>query len=231
VRHVELVQGLPAVRVIRDGIRVIDRFLTPAECSLALDELECAVWRPSLVYVKHDDGIYRDIMSPLRVSETAQQRWFSDPLQRMLKGAERRLEKLFCIDASHLESWQATTYPHRGTFYYHLDAGYWEGHHAGDRILTFLLYLTTPLKGGGTHFRALDVHVEAKAGRLLVWDNLFGNGACNYGMIHSSVPLLKGKKTTLITWQRQRRYRPWQTSKDTRASSRKSRSATARSSI
>jgi prolyl 4-hydroxylase len=173
-----------------------------------LDELEIAIWSPSLVYVKHEDGMYRDIASSLRVSETAQERWFSRPAQQMLRRAEQKLHTLFAVRSGDLETWQATTYPLGGQFYYHLDAGYWEDHHAGDRILTFLLYLTTPAKGGGTHFRALDVYVEAKAGRLLVWDNLFPDGGANHRMIHSSVPLLRGKKTTLISWQRQRRYRP-----------------------
>jgi prolyl 4-hydroxylase len=191
-----------------ETIRVIDGFLTPDECARALDELEIAIWNPSLVYVKHGDGVYRDIFSPLRVSETAQERWFSAPMHAILRRTERRLQAMFGVAPAELESWQATTYPRGGTFYYHLDAGYWDGHHAGDRILTFLLYLTTPIKGGGTHFRALDVEVEAKAGRLLVWDNLFPDGRCNHRMIHSSVPLLQGKKTTLISWQRQKRYRP-----------------------
>ena len=84
-----------------------------------------------------------------------------------------------------------------GKFDYHLDVGYWGTHYAGERILTFLLYLNTPLKGGGTHFRALDVNVESKAGRLLVWDNLFPNGNSNHRMIHSATPLLKGKRLPL----------------------------------
>jgi prolyl 4-hydroxylase len=196
--------------VYPEGIVTIDGFLGERDCRIALEELEVAVWRPSMVYVQHDDGQYRDIFSPLRVSETAQQRWFSDPMQRILDRVERRLGRLFGVEPAYLESWQATTYPFRGKFYYHLDAGYWEGHHAGDRILTFLLYLTTPARGGGTHFRALDTYVEARAGRLLVWDNLFPDGGANHRMIHSSVPLLGGKKTTLITWQRQERYRSWQ---------------------
>lgn len=216
---------------IADDMVAIDGFLTEAECELALDELELAVWQPSMVYVRHDDGIYRDIMSPLRVSETAQQRWFGDPLKQLLERVEERIHDLFEVDPADLETWQATTYPYGGTFYYHLDAGYWDGHYAGDRILTFLVYLTTPRRGGGTRFRALDVDVPAKAGRLLVWNNLFPHGGADYTKIHSSMPLKLGAKTTLITWQRQKRYRTWQaprSSSRTRSSSRRSRRGTAR---
>lgn len=190
----------------------IDRFLSEAECNNVLEELEVALWQPSLIYRKQADGIYRNELSPLRVSETAPQDFFSNRLKGMLRRIEKRLQRLVDCEISNLETWQATNYPRKGKFYYHLDSGYWNGHHAGDRILSFLLYLNTPLKGGGTHFRALDVYVEARAGRLLVWDNLFPNGDCNHRMIHSSVPLLKGKKTTLVTWQRQKKFRTQETS-------------------
>lgn len=185
----------------------IDGFLSEAECSSILEELEVAPWQPSLTYRKQTDGAYRNELSPLRVSETAYQDLFTAKLKAMLRRVEKRLQKLVDFDPAHLEYWQATNYPGKGEFYYHLDSGYWDDHYAGDRILTFLLYLNTPLKGGGTHFRALDVYVEARAGRLLVWDNLFPNGDCNHRMIHSSVPLLRGKKTTLVTWQRQKKFR------------------------
>jgi prolyl 4-hydroxylase len=141
------------------------------------------------------------------VSRTAHQEWFSEKLNGMLAVVETRLQKLFGATSSRLEQWQATDYNRGGKFDYHLDSGYWQNRYAGERILTFLLHLRTPVKGGGTHFRALDTYVEGKIGRLVVWENLFSNGECNYKMIHSSGPLRKGKKTTLVTWLRQRRYR------------------------
>jgi prolyl 4-hydroxylase len=190
-----------------DGLVFIDGFLTEQECKQLLEELEFVFWQPSLIYERQDDGLYRNLLSPLRVSQTSHEEWFGNEMDAVLRRIEKRLKKLFDVDSLHLEPWQATTYDRNGQFYYHLDAGYWDDHYAGDRILTFLLYLTTPQQGGGTHFRALDTYIEAKAGRLLVWNNLFPNGNCNYRMIHSSAPLLKGRKTTLVTWQRQRRYK------------------------
>lgn len=188
-------------------IVLVEDFISRHECRLILQELEFAVWRPSLTYMLQEDGTRRDVLSPLRVSETAQQKWFSDDLQEMLTLIEGRLQTLVDLEVANMEFWQATTYPNNGMFYYHLDAGYWDNHYAADRILTFLLYLTTPRKGGGTHFRALDKGIEAKSGRLVIWNNLFANGNCNHQMIHSSVPLLKGTKITLITWLRQKAFR------------------------
>lgn len=187
---------------------VLDGFLSNAECSDILRELEFALWRPSLTYQRQNDGQYHDVLNlPFRVSETAFQEWFSSELTDMLERIEKRLQTVVAFELSHLEGWQAISYAPRGHFEYHLDAGYWEGHHAGDRILTFLIYLTTPIKGGSTHFRALEVDVKAKAGRLIIWSNLFLNGFCDHRMIHSGSPLLRGKKTILVTWVRQKSCR------------------------
>lgn len=189
---------------------LIERFLSTEECQAILDELDFALWRPSLTYMLQGDGTRRDVLSPYRTSKTAQQKWFSDELQEMIGAVERRLEALFGLEVARLEYWQGTDYPPDGGFYYHLDSGYWETHYAGDRILTLLLYLTTPLQGGGTRFRALDIEVRAEAGMLLVWNNLFPNGNCNHRMIHSSIPLQAGRKTTLITWLRQKKFRVYE---------------------
>ncbi|MEO8001815.1 MAG: 2OG-Fe(II) oxygenase [Arenimonas sp.] len=186
---------------------IIDDFLSQEECKFILDDLQFALWRPSMTYMLQKDGKRKDVMSPLRVSETAQQRFFSEELQEKMVEIESRLQQLIKLEVNNLENWQATDYPNGGTFFYHMDSGYWESHYAGDRIYTFLLYLTTPEKGGGTHFRALDRKVNAKAGRLIIWNNLFANGDSNHRMIHSSMPLLKGKKTTLVTWLRQKKFR------------------------
>lgn len=194
------------MKVSEDSIQIVDDFLSRKECRFVLDELKYVLWRPSLTYMLHKDGVRRDVLSPLRVSETAQQRWFSEELLEFIAEVELRLKKHIDLDVTHLESWQATDYPYQGKFYYHMDSGYWETHHAGDRIYSFLLYLTTPKKGGGTHFRALDRQVDAKAGRLLIWNNLFENGNSNHRMIHSSMPLYEGKKTTLVSWLRQKRF-------------------------
>ena len=192
---------------VSNEVFFIDDFLSETKCRDILEELKYVAWQPSLTYRRQADGSRRNQLTEHRVSETAHQEWFGGKLNTMLRQIEMRLQRLFAVESANLEYWQATNYPHHGKFDYHLDAGYWSTHYAGERILTFLLYLNTPLKGGGTHFRALDVNVESKAGRLLVWENLFANGNCNHRMIHSATPLLSGRKTTLVTWQRQKKFR------------------------
>lgn len=186
---------------------VVDDFLSRGECERMRKELDFTFWRPSLTYQRQPDDAYRHVLTDTRVSDTAHQDLFSDALLDLLGKIEARLCASFGIEPVLLESWQATRYPIGGKFDYHLDSGYWDDHHAGDRVRTFLLHLATPDIGGGTHFRALDVLVEARERRLVVWDDLFPDGSPNHSMIHAGLPLLAGEKVTLVTWQRQRPFR------------------------
>jgi hypothetical protein len=190
-----------------NDVLVIDEFVSPLECSDLLAELEYAFWRPSRTYQRQADDSYASVVAGNRLSETAHQHVFPDELVLLVTRVEERLVESFGLDVADLEWWQGTRYPIGGKFDYHLDSGYWNEYHAGDRVTTFLLYLTTPLEGGGTHFRALDVLVEAQAGRLLAWKNLFPDGRPNHTMIHAGAPVLAGDKVTLVTWQRQRPFR------------------------
>jgi len=197
---------LKSGELLADGISRYDDFLSSEDCTRILEELETVFWKPSLTYTQQQDKAYKNTLTPFRVSETSHQEWFGSHLNLIVTHIEKRLKSLFGVSPAYLEPWQATKYPKGGKFDYHLDAGYWANHPARERILTFLIYLTTPQIGGGTHFRALDVYVEGKAGMLLVWNNLLSNGNSDYRMIHSSVPLEKGEKTTLVSWQRQRKF-------------------------
>jgi prolyl 4-hydroxylase len=185
----------------------LDGFLSNAECQEILRELEFTLWRPSLAYQRGPSGYQNVLNLAFRVSLTAFEEWFTDELKDILRQIERRLQKIVAFDPRHLESWQASKYAANGYVNYHLDSGYWNGHSSGDRVFTFLLYLTTPQKGGSTHFRALDIDVAARTGRLLAWHNLFEDGAADYRMIHAGRPLLEGEKITLVTWVRQHPYR------------------------
>ncbi|MDQ3982406.1 MAG: 2OG-Fe(II) oxygenase [Actinomycetota bacterium] len=192
---------------VDDDIFIIDHFLTPAECEEILAELDVVLWRRSLTYERQPDDSYKNVLAETRISETAHQDFFNAELVELLEDVEGRLEAACGIDRADLEWWQATRYRPGGLFDYHLDAGYWDDHYAGDRILTFLLYLDAPEAGGATHFRARNVEIEPQAGRLLVWRKLFDDGTPNHQMIHSGSPVVAGEKTILVTWERQRPFR------------------------
>jgi prolyl 4-hydroxylase len=188
----------------RRRIMWIDDFINVRTCSRVLEELEFTLWRPSTVITRSMDGSTVITQSSSRVSETAMQEWFSDDLKREIGLIEGRLVRILSEPRSKFEAWQAIRYMRGGKFDYHHDAGYWKDEAAADRRTTILIYLSTPVSGGSTRFRHLDLDIEARAGRLVLWRNLLDDGECDPRMLHCSVPLKKGRKFALVTWIRER---------------------------
>jgi prolyl 4-hydroxylase len=191
----------------QDGrLQCLDDFLTPAQCALLLEELEFAFWEPSGVsYFRRGLGS-RNGFSRRRVSETAQQQWFSKPIERLLARVDARLDRLIPRFTSRRERWQATRYGRGGKFDYHLDSGHFRHEPAGEREHTVMIYLNRPRAGGGTHFSELELEIEPQPGRLLLWRNLKRNRQLDRDMLHSGRPVVAGHKTVLVTWVRQRAH-------------------------
>lgn len=186
---------------------VFDAFLGTESCDQILEDLDHSYWHSSGVVELQSGRHQTQIREHFRASTTAQQAWFGANSLRIIRGIEKRLSTLFSCDPVCLESWQATRYEVGGRFGYHVDGGYWKRSAGGDRKRTYLLYLDTPKQGGETHFRALDITVAPKPGRLVAWQNLLPSGQCDHAMIHGGLVVLKGKKTTLVTWERERSFR------------------------
>lgn len=187
--------------------RWMDGFLSERTCGVVLEELEVAFWRGSSVVRRRRDGSLETCDSVRRVSETADEEWFSPRLRRELRKIEARVAAMLHVDVTRFEPWQATRYRRGGRFDFHLDAGYWAGDPAGDREKTVLVYLDTPGRGGATRFQELGLDVDARAGRLLTWDNLLADERSNARMLHAAAPVFRGVKTVLVTWIRQRGIR------------------------
>jgi prolyl 4-hydroxylase len=194
-------------RLEEEQVVAIDRFVSAQDCGLMLDELNHTLWRPSAVVNKNAAGALVNRNSEVRVSESAQEDWFSAELLACLRKQERRLARWLGEGVENFEPWQATRYAKGGHFDLHLDVGYWSDEPAGERRTTVLLFLDTPSRGGGTSFPRLDLDFKAQAGRVLIWNNLLSNGEADRSKLHSGKPLLRGSKTTLVSWIRQRPVR------------------------
>lgn len=197
-----LTQRLTGERVV-----AIDGFVSAKDCALMLEELDYAFWRPSAVQVRRANGVVEDRLSLARLSDSADERWFSKPLLACVRRLERRIGERLSAPADHFEPWQATRYAKEGRFDAHFDSGHWSGEPAGERQTTVLVYLTTPRRGGGTSFPRLNRAFAAATGRLLIWDNLTEASDTDPEMLHAACPLTQGSKITLVTWIRERTVR------------------------
>lgn len=185
----------------------MDGFVPEEECALVLDELQFAYWSASTVIRRESGGALQSVRSAGRVSESTTEHWFSRELARCVRRIERRVAGLVHRPVDRFERWQATRYGRGGRFRDHFDCGFWGQEPAGEREKTVLIYLDTPARGGSTYFKELGLEVMARRGRLVVWNNLEPDGTADPAMLHRSVPVARGRKTTLVTWIRQRPIR------------------------
>tara|TARA_R100001369_G_scaffold7173_1_gene18318 strand:+ start:2238 stop:2882 length:645 start_codon:yes stop_codon:yes gene_type:complete len=72
---------------------------------------------------------------------------------------------------------------------------------SGQRVLTCLFYLNDVGEGGGTSFPNLNLEVEAKKGRLLLFHNCYPNTFNRHPKSkHSGMPVIKGHKWAGTLW-------------------------------
>jgi prolyl 4-hydroxylase len=189
-------------------VTILDGFISPASCSVILDELEFAFWAPSTVISQRRDGSTVSGVSAARVSETTGEEWFSPVLRREIGRLETRLCKRLRITRSHLEQWQASRYRRGGRFEPHFDGGtHFHREAAGDREVSLLVYLETPPAGGHTTFPVLGLDIEPRAGTVVAWKNLKEDGEIDRRMKHVARPVRGGRKVILTTWSRERPIR------------------------
>lgn len=76
--------------------------------------------------------------------------------------------------------------------------------YGGARLRTALVYLNDVEEGGGTQMTKLGITVEAKKGRLLVFDNVY-EGTHNKHLLseHAGMPVIKGEKYAFNLWFRE----------------------------
>ena len=73
----------------------------------------------------------------------------------------------------------------------------------GDRMSTFMLYLSDVPRGGFTAFPRLGVSVPPTKGSAVFWHNIRRSGRSDMTMLHSGCPVLLGSKWVANKWVRE----------------------------
>lgn len=86
--------------------------------------------------------------------------------------------------------------------FYTVDIPHQRDRQCGPRILTFFLYLSDVEKGGGTNFPQLDITVEPKRGRALLWPSVLDSDpmAKDGRMMHQALEVIEGTKFAANGW-------------------------------
>lgn len=185
-------------------VRIFNDFLTDEECKYIIDLSQERFNQSALMGETNiiDDG---------RTSYTADLVLPNDPvLEAIRKKAAQSIE----IPETHFEYFQCVSYESTQEYMNHFDTfdetterGKETINEHGQRKYTLLVYLNDDFEGGSTYFPNLDIKVEPKKGRVVVFDNLDENEKVKPAVLHAGLPVTTGRKYALNIWVRTKPFR------------------------
>ncbi|KAF0331888.1 2OG-Fe(II) oxygenase superfamily protein [Colletotrichum asianum] len=133
-------------------------------------------------------------------------------------------------NSTFIEDLKVQRYGFNGYYSFHYD---WDKMTLkGNRVATFMVYLTDSCTGGGTNFPRVDKPVDQRwcgiidceeteyegatfklvAGSAVYWENMHANGSFHHGVRHASLPVKSGEKGGLNIWFWDMDWRPFEQS-------------------
>uniref|UniRef100_A0A8C5DJY9 Prolyl 4-hydroxylase subunit alpha-1 n=1 Tax=Gouania willdenowi TaxID=441366 RepID=A0A8C5DJY9_GOUWI len=146
----------------------------------------------------HDPQTGKLTTAQYRVSKSAWLTEYDDPLIDKLN---QRIEDLTGLEMDTAEELQVANYGVGGQYEPHFDFGRLG---TGNRIATWLFYMSDVAAGGATVFPDVGASVRPKKGTAVFWYNLFPNGEGDYSTRHAACPVLVGNKWVSNKWIHER---------------------------
>lgn len=184
----------------RIQLYTIDDFMSEDECDAITDIIRQSL-RSSTITVKSRDKYYR-------TSSTSDLGLLNN---KTIEALDKKISRTIGICPHYSETIQGQHYAVGQEFKKHTDffspgtQEYLE--HAsgkgGNRTWTFMVYLNTVARGGGTHFPMIGHIFEPKKGQAVIWNNLNSDGSPNYETLHAGLPIKEGEKTIITKWFRE----------------------------
>lgn len=175
-----------------ENLRMLRDFATPAECQ-ALREAATARLERSVAFTGNT-------FSPtnFRISTVA---WMTEEVE-MVKRINTRIRQWTNLNLDTAELLQVSNYGIGGHYEPHVDFhGESRKSADGDRLATFMLYLSEVAAGGATAFPRLGARSFPKMGDAAFWINLLGDDAQGNGdTLHGACPVLSGSKWVANKW-------------------------------
>lgn len=125
----------------------------------------------------------------------------------VLAEVEARIASVIGLPVQHGECMQVLNYQ-IGQYYkphYDFFAPGHSGHQEilstrGQRVATFLLYLTTVEQGGETHFPEMGIKFQPIKGNVVLFYNILPDGEVDLRTLHASLPVESGEKWVATKW-------------------------------
>uniref|UniRef100_G3SJL2 Prolyl 4-hydroxylase subunit alpha-1 n=1 Tax=Gorilla gorilla gorilla TaxID=9595 RepID=G3SJL2_GORGO len=145
----------------------------------------------------HDPETGKLTTAQYRVSKSA---WLSGYENPVVSRINMRIQDLTGLDVSTAEELQVANYGVGGQYEPHFDFARKDEPDAfkelgtGNRIATWLFYMSDVSAGGATVFPEVGASVWPKKGTAVFWYNLFASGEGDYSTRHAACPVLVGNK-------------------------------------
>lgn len=193
-----------AMRMQIPDMTLISNFLSSAECDELIEQAKSRLERSKTFDPKTGGSIEHQV-------RTSHGMFFKRGENPLISHIEQKISAMTGIPVDHGEGIQVLRYevgeeykPHHDYFdttrpgYDRVDGG------AGQRIATFLMYLNTPEKGGGTTFPESKILVEACKGSGLLFR--YPTTDDKSKTLHGGTPVQAGVKWAATKWLRQKPY-------------------------
>ncbi|CAM2117554.1 unnamed protein product [Caretta caretta] len=213
--EIETVKELAKPRLRRATIsNPITGVLETAHYRISKRCIECAQVQNSVevpLYLSratvHDPQTGKLTTAHYRVSKSA---WLSGYESPVVSRINLRIQDLTGLDVSTAEELQVANYGVGGQYEPHFDFGRKDEPDAfkelgtGNRIATWLFYMSDVSAGGATVFPEVGASVWPKKGTAVFWYNLFPSGEGDYSTRHAACPVLVGNKWVSNKWIHER---------------------------
>lgn len=182
---------------------VLDNFMSAEECQQLI-----AVSEDKFVDARVIDPETGDfVQHPERTSMNTE---FQKGENAIISLVENRIAELLHWPVENGEGTQVLRYRDGGEYKAHYDffdtstkGGLKAIANSGQRVGTFLMYLSDVKAGGATRFPNMNFEVRPKVGTALYFGNLLMNGLPDQKTLHASVPVTEGTKYIATKWLRE----------------------------
>ncbi|XP_030059307.1 prolyl 4-hydroxylase subunit alpha-1 isoform X3 [Microcaecilia unicolor] len=155
----------------------------------------------------HDPMTGKLTTAQYRVSKSA---WLSSYEHPVIERINQRIQDLTGLDVSTAEELQVANYGMGGQYEPHFDFARKDEPDAfkelgtGNRVATWLFYMSDVSAGGATVFPEVGAAVWPRKGTAVFWYNLFKSGEGDYSTRHAACPVLVGNKWVSNKWIHER---------------------------
>ena len=186
-------------------IKIVDDFLSSKECEYVIN-LATPIFQKSALMAEEN------IIGYGRTSYSAEFHIF--PHDEILNNIRKKASELIKIPECNFEFFQCVSYNPYQEYQSHYDTfdeknarGKIEIEERGQRKITMLAYLNDDFEGGSTYFPNVDLLVQPKKGRVVIFDNLGDNGQVLPSAFHAGLPITTGRKYAINIWVREKKFR------------------------